>query len=48
MGRLDILIANNPWKSFMDGFGNSLGYFPLIVVPSLENYLGREHYLDIQ
>ena len=40
MGRLEAFaLANSPWKSFMDGFGNSLGYIlPLIVVPFLENY----------
>ena len=42
MGRLEAFaLANNPWKSFMDGFGNSLGYaLPLIVVAFFRELLG--------
>ena len=42
MGRLEAFaLANNPWKSFMDGLGNSLGYaLPLIVVAFFRELLG--------
>ncbi len=42
MGRLEAFaLANTPWKSFMDGFGNSLGYaIPLIVVAFFRELLG--------
>tara|TARA_B100000674_G_scaffold499119_1_gene541989 strand:- start:9998 stop:10648 length:651 start_codon:yes stop_codon:yes gene_type:complete len=42
MGRLEAFaLANKPWKSFMDGFGNSLGYaLPLIVVAFFRELLG--------
>ena len=42
MGRLEALhLANTPWKSFMDGLGNSLGYaLPLIVVGFFRELLG--------
>ena len=34
-------LANTPWKSFMDGVGNSLGYaLPLIVVAFFRELLG--------
>ncbi|MDA9663564.1 NADH:ubiquinone reductase (Na(+)-transporting) subunit D [bacterium] len=42
MGRLEAFaLANTPWKSFMDGVGNSLGYaLPLIVVAFFRELLG--------
>jgi len=42
MGRLEAFaLANTPWKSFMDGIGNSLGYaIPLIVVAFFRELLG--------
>lgn len=42
MGRLEAFaLANTPWKSFMDGLGNSLGYaLPLIVVAFFRELLG--------
>ena len=42
MGRLEAFaLANKPWESFMDGFGNSLGYaLPLIVVAFFRELLG--------
>ena len=42
MGRLEAFaLANTPWKSFMDGIGNSLGYaLPLIVVAFFRELLG--------
>ena len=42
MGRLEAFaLANTPWKSFMDGFGNSLGYaLPLVVVAFFRELLG--------
>jgi len=42
MGRLEAFaLANTPWKSFMDGIGNSLGYaIPLIIVAFFRELLG--------
>ncbi|MBT5859221.1 MAG: NADH:ubiquinone reductase (Na(+)-transporting) subunit D [Flavobacteriales bacterium] len=42
MGRLEAFaLANTPWKAFMDGFGNSLGYaLPLVVVAFFRELLG--------
>ena len=42
MGRLEAFaMANSPWKSFLDGLGNSFGYgIILIIVAFFENYLG--------
>jgi len=42
MGRLEAFaLANTPWKSFMDGLGNSLGYaLPLIIVAFFRELLG--------
>jgi len=42
MGRLEAFaLANTPWKAFMDGVGNSLGYaLPLIVVAFFRELLG--------
>lgn len=42
MGRLEAFaLANTPWKAFMDGVGNSLGYaLPLVVVAFFRELLG--------
>jgi len=42
MGRLEAFaLANTPWKAFMDGVGNSLGYaLPLVVVAFFPELLG--------
>jgi len=42
MGRLEAFaLANTPWKAFMDGLGNSLGYaLPLVVVAFFRELLG--------
>ena len=42
MGRLEAFaLANTPWRAFMDGFGNSLGYaLPLVVVAFFRELLG--------
>lgn len=43
MGRLEAYaMANSPWKSFLDGIGNSLGYAVILVVISfLRELLGK-------
>jgi Na+-transporting NADH:ubiquinone oxidoreductase subunit D len=43
MGRLEAYaMANSPWKSFLDGIGNSLGYAIILVVISfLRELLGK-------
>ena len=42
MGRQEAFCSSliNLWKSFMDGFGNSLGYYSFGCSVFLENYLG--------
>lgn len=42
MGRLEAFaLANTPWRAFMDGVGNSLGYaLPLVVVAFFRELLG--------
>jgi Na+-transporting NADH:ubiquinone oxidoreductase subunit D len=43
MGRLEAYaMANSPWRSFLDGIGNGLGYgFILIVVAVIREFFGR-------
>jgi Na+-transporting NADH:ubiquinone oxidoreductase subunit D len=43
MGRLEAYaMANSPWRSFLDGIGNGLGYgFILIVVAAIREFFGR-------
>jgi Na+-transporting NADH:ubiquinone oxidoreductase subunit D len=42
MGRLEAFaLGNSPWKAFMDGIGNSIGYaVPLVVVAFFRELLG--------
>ena len=43
MGRLEAFsMANNPWRSFLDGVGNGLGYgFILILVAAIREFFGK-------
>lgn len=43
MGRLEAFaMANKPWKSFLDGLGNGLGYaWILVVVAAMREFFGR-------
>ena len=43
MGRLEAFaMANTPWKSFLDGIGNGLGYgIILIIVAALREFFGK-------
>lgn len=50
MGRLEAFaLANNPWRSFLDGIGNGLGYGGiLIVVASLREIFGKGSFAGIK
>lgn len=43
MGRLEAFaMANNPWRSFLDGVGNGLGYgIILIIVAAIREFFGK-------
>jgi Na+-transporting NADH:ubiquinone oxidoreductase subunit D len=47
MGRLEAFaMANTPWKSFLDGIGNGLGYgIILIIVSTFREVLGKGSFL---
>ena len=48
MGRLEAFaMANNPWKSFLDGVGNGLGYgLILIAVAAVREFFGKGSLLN--
>ena len=48
MGRLEAFaMANNPWKSFLDGVGNGLGYgLILIIVAAVREFFGKGSLLN--
>ncbi|MBK9149593.1 MAG: NADH:ubiquinone reductase (Na(+)-transporting) subunit D [Saprospiraceae bacterium] len=50
MGRLEAYaMANNPWKSFLDGIGNGLGYgIILIIVAAIRELFGKGSLLDFK
>lgn len=50
MGRLEAFaMSNKPWPSFLDGFGNGLGYaMILIIVGTIRELLGRGSLLGFQ
>ena len=50
MGRLEAFaMANNPWKSFLDGIGNGLGYgVILLVVAAIREFFGKGTLAGIQ
>jgi Na+-transporting NADH:ubiquinone oxidoreductase subunit D len=50
MGRLEAFaMSNKPWPSFLDGFGNGLGYaMILIIVGTVRELLGRGSLLGFQ
>jgi len=50
MGRLEAFaMANGPWKSFLDGIGNGIGYgIILIVVAAIRELFGKGTFYNIQ
>jgi len=50
MGRLEAYaMANKPWKSFLDGIGNGLGYaIILIIIASIRELFGKGSLLDFK
>ena len=50
MGRLEAFsMANNPWRSFLDGVGNGLGYGAiLILVAAVREFFGKGSILDFK
>lgn len=50
MGRLEAYaMANKPWKSFLDGIGNGLGYaIILIVIAGIRELFGKGSLLDFK
>ncbi|OWP29578.1 NADH:ubiquinone reductase (Na(+)-transporting) subunit D [Porphyromonas gingivalis] len=50
MGRLEAFaLANRPWKSFLDGIGNGLGYgWVLVIIAFFRELLGSGTLLDIK
>ncbi len=50
MGRLEAFaMANKPWKSFLDGIGNGLGYaIILIIIAAIRELFGKGSLLDFK
>ncbi|MBP9196630.1 MAG: NADH:ubiquinone reductase (Na(+)-transporting) subunit D [Saprospiraceae bacterium] len=50
MGRLEAYaMANKPWKSFLDGIGNGLGYaIILIIIAAIRELFGKGSLLDFK
>ena len=45
MGRLEAFgMANGPWKSFLDGVGNALGYIPILAVSKSNQSLHLKYF----